>query len=141
MALPDLDVAGERVSGHDYARRAAVSGALLLMCEVLVLDGLIRAAQPSGSNSRIHPVRVTASTATSRCAHDALVKSIVIKPVVDSAVIRCGTVHCPDCLRLGALVLSTRVPGSGRASPVMATECAGRQADLRVLAVQEPGQR
>ena len=35
---------------------AAVSGALLLMCEVWVLDGLIRAAQPSGSNSRIHPV-------------------------------------------------------------------------------------
>src|SRR5580693_7479830 len=107
---------------------AAVPGALLLLCEVLVLDGLIRAAQPSGSNSRIHPLRVTASTATSRCAHEAFVKSIVMKPVVVSAVIRCGTVHCPDCLRLGALVLSTSVSGSGRASPVMATERAGRSA-------------
>ena len=106
-----------------------------------MLDGLIRAAQPSGSNSRIYPVRVTASTATSRCVHDALVKSIVMKPVVDSAAIRCGTVHCPDCLRLGALVLSTSVSGSGKASPVMATEWAARQADLRVLLVQAPGQR
>jgi hypothetical protein len=34
-----------------------------------------------------------------------------MKPVVDSAVNRCGTVHCPDCLRLGALVLSTSVSG------------------------------
>ena len=84
---------------------AAVSGALLLMCEVLVLEGLTRAAQPSGSNSRIHPVRVVASTATSQCVHEALVKSIVMKPVVDSAVIRCGTVHCPRLLEIGRLGL------------------------------------
>jgi hypothetical protein len=98
------------------APASGVSAALLLICEVFVLDGLIRAAQPSGSRSRIRPCSVTASTSTSACAHDASVKSIVMKPVLDSAVMRRGTTHRPDCLILGVLVLRTSVSGSGSAS-------------------------
>jgi hypothetical protein len=102
------------VSSQDDRRRVWIRrlGGLLLICEVLVLDGLTRAAQPGGRISRIRPLRVTASTVISRCAQDARVKSIVIKPVVDSAVIRRGTVHCPGCLRRGAVVLRASVSGS-----------------------------
>src|SRR6516162_1361208 len=94
----------------------AVSGALLLMCEVLVLEGPTRAAQPAGRISRIQPVWVSASTATSRCAQVAWVKSIVIQADLVSATIRRGTAHRPDCLRLEPVVLRTRVSGSGEAS-------------------------
>src|SRR5271165_2842843 len=108
---------------------SAVSGALLLICDVLVLDGLIRAAQPSGMITRIHPVLVIASISISLCAHDASVKSIVIQAAEVSAVIRRGTAHFPDCLMLFDVVLRTSVSGSGSASrPGTATGRSGRSA-------------
>ena len=42
----------------------------------------------------------------------AWVKSIVIHPVVDSAVIRAGTIQRPACLMLGVVVRRTSVSGS-----------------------------
>ena len=39
-------------------------------------------------------------------------KSMVIHPVVDSAVIRRGTIQRPACLMLGVVVRRTSVPGS-----------------------------
>ena len=56
-------------------------------------------------------------------------KSIVIHPVVDSAVIRCGTIQRPACLMLDVVVRRTSVSGS---TPIPGYEvnggCAGRSA-------------
>src|ERR1700684_3230030 len=92
--------------------------ALLRMLAVLVLDASIRTRQPCGTSNVIHPVPQLASMVTSRWAQDDWVKSILMSDLVHLAMIRCGTIHRPFCLRLMlvTVVSRTRVSGPGSAS-------------------------
>src|ERR1700729_3503182 len=96
--------------------------ALLWMFAVLVLEASITTAQPCGTTKVIQPVPQLASTTTSRCSHDARVKSILMRDRVHFATIRCGTIHRPLCLRLMLVSLVSSISVSGLGSPLSSAD-------------------
>lgn len=87
--------------------------ALFAMCAVFVLAGSIRTAHPAGTTTCTVPIPHDASSVTSRCRQVALVKSIRMLSILESATMRGGTTHGPACLIADMCVFNTNVSAPG----------------------------